>query len=86
LILAGDDREQPALPDDVVIEALEEAADPPTYTDTWYYPFSNGCVIYEFDAHGTGLATIEADVQSALALFDAEAIRSEARDAGYTGR
>jgi hypothetical protein len=86
LILPGDDREQPALPDDVVIEALEEAADPPTYTGAWFYPFSNGCVIYEFDAHGTGLATIEADVQTALALFDAEAIRSEARDAGYTGR
>jgi hypothetical protein len=86
LILPGDDREQLALPDDVVIETLEEATDQPIYTGTWYYPFSNGCVIYEFDAQGTGLATIEANVQSALALFDAEAIRAEARNAGYTLR
>ncbi len=70
----------------MVIETLEAATDQPTYTGSWYYPFSKGCMIYEFDAHGTGVATIEANVQSALTLLDAEAIRSEARDAGYTLR
>ena len=42
---------------------------------SWYYPFRNGCVTYTFDAHGSGVATIEDDVKAALGLYDAEAMR-----------
>ena len=59
---------------------------PATYTGTWYYPFADGCVTYTFDAQGSGVATIEADVKAALGLHDAEAMRKLARDAGYDVR
>jgi len=67
----------------IVIDELEGVTGPASYVGSWYYLFANGCITYTFDAHGSGVDTIEADVQAALGLFDAEAFRQFARDLGY---
>jgi hypothetical protein len=67
----------------IVIDELEGVTAEASYVGSWYYLFSNGCITYTFDAHGSGVSTIESDVQAALGLFDAEAFRQVARDAGF---
>ena len=67
----------------IVIDELEGVTAEASYVGSWYYPFANGCVTYAFDAHGSGVSTIESDVQAALGLFDAEVFRQVARDLGY---
>ncbi len=67
----------------IVIDELEGVTAEASYVGSWYYLFANGCVTYTFDAHGSGVDTIESDVQAALGLYDAEALRQEARDLGF---
>ncbi len=67
----------------IVVDKLEDVTSEASYVGSWYYPFAGGCVTYTFDAHGVGVGTVESDVQAALGLFDAEALRQQARDAGY---
>ncbi len=69
-----------------VIDELEGVTAEASYVGSWYYPFANGCITYTFDAHGSGVDTIESDVQAALGLFDAEAFRQFARDDGFDPR
>jgi hypothetical protein len=69
-----------------VIDELEGVTAEASYVGSWYYPFAGGCVTYTFDAHGSGVSTIESDVQAALGLYDAEAARQEARDGGFDPR
>ena len=83
LVLPGQDQEIAGLEIDDVVEELEGVTGPASYTGSWYYLFNNGCIVYDFDAHGSGVSTIESDVQAALSLFDAEALREVARDLGY---
>jgi hypothetical protein len=83
LLLPDEDDERTGLDIDDVLEELDDVTEPPSYTGSWYYPFTNGCIVYSFDAHGSGVNTIESDVQAALSLFDAEALRQLARDQGY---
>ncbi len=66
-----------------VIDELEGVTSEASYVGSWYYPFAGGCVTYAFDAHGSGVDTIESDVQAALGLFDAETYRQFARDLGF---
>ena len=66
-----------------VVDELEAVTAEASYVGSWYYPFAGGCITYTFVAHGSGVSTIESDVQAALGLFDAEALRQEARDLGF---
>ena len=83
LLLPGSDEELTGLKVDDVGNELEDVTDEASYVGSWYYPFENGCIIYTFDAHGSGVDTIVADVQLALGLFDTEPLRQVARDLGY---
>ena len=83
MILPGDDTERSGVALVDITDALRRITGPATYTGSWYYPFRNGCVTYTFDAHGSGVSTIQADVKGALSLYDAEAMRRQAREAGY---
>ena len=67
----------------IVVDKLEDVTADASYVGSWYYPFAGGCVTYTFDAHGVGVGTVVSDVQAALGLFDAEALRQQARDLGY---
>jgi hypothetical protein len=68
---------------DRAIDAIEDAETLSSYRGNWYYVFNGGCVVYTFDAEGSGVDTIEDDIGLALGLFDADALRQTARDAGY---
>lgn len=68
---------------DQAIDAIEDAETQSSYRGNWYYVFNGGCIVYTFDAEGPGVDTIERDIDLALGLFDAEALRQSARDAGY---
>jgi hypothetical protein len=68
---------------DDALEAIENAESESSYTGTWYYVFDGGCVVYTFNAEGSGVATLDEDIQTALSLYNAEALRESARDAGY---
>jgi hypothetical protein len=68
---------------DHVIEAIEDVETKSSYRGNWYYVFDGGCVVYTFDAEGASVDTIEDDIGLALGLFDAEALRQTARDAGF---
>ena len=68
---------------DDVLDEIEDAVAEQSYRGWWYYPFTGGCVTYQFDAQGDGVASIEEDVQLALGLFPAEAFRQVARELGY---
>jgi hypothetical protein len=68
---------------DDALEAIENAESESSYTGTWYYEFDSGCVVYTFNAEGSGVATLDEDIQTALSLYNAEALRESARDAGY---
>jgi hypothetical protein len=82
LILSGQDIEYEGDLDQVIDE-IEDAETESSYRGKWYYVFEGGCVVYTFDAVGPGVDTIERDVELALGLFDAQALRQSARDAGY---
>lgn len=69
---------------DQAIDAIEDAEPRPSYRGNWYFVFDGGCVVYTFDAEGSGVDTIESDIGLALGLFDANALRQTARDAGFT--
>lgn len=86
LILPGEDTERTGVALVDITDTLRRITGPATYTGSWYYPFRNGCVTYTFDAHGSGVATIQADVKAALGLYDAEAMRRQAREDGYDVR
>lgn len=65
------------------IDAIEDVETKASYQGNWYYVFDGGCVVYTFEAEGPSVDTIEDDIGIALGLFDANALRQTARDAGY---
>jgi len=71
---------------DDAIDAIEDAEAQSSYRGKWYFVFEGGCVVYTFDAEGPGVGTIESDIQAALGLYDAAALRQTARDLGYDVR
>lgn len=83
LLVAGTATEVEVDSLDDALDMIEDAETEPYYTGSWYYVSDGGCVTYTFDAEGPGVATIEDDIGIALSLFDAEALRQIARDAGY---
>lgn len=68
---------------DEAMDTIEAVESESQYSGNWYYVFKGGCVVYTFDAEGSGVASIESDVESALGLYDAEQLRQVARDQGY---
>jgi hypothetical protein len=83
LLLRGTDRELAFDDLDDALDEIEDAESPSSYVGNWYYVFPGGCVVYTFDAKGSGVDTLEQDVTTALSLYDAEELRQVARDAGY---
>jgi len=64
-------------------EEIEERVEKPSYRGSWFYVFEGGCTEYVFEAEGSGVESVAADVQRSLSFVDAEAIKQLARDAGY---
>jgi len=83
LLVRGTDVEIEVDDLDEALEVIEDAESEASYTGNWYHKFNSGCVVYTFNAEGSGVATLDEDIQTALSLYDAEALRESARDAGY---
>jgi hypothetical protein len=83
LLVRGTDVEIEVDDLDEALDVIEDAESEASYTGNWYYKFDGGCVVYTFNAEGSGVATLDEDIQTALSLYDAEALRESARDAGY---
>jgi hypothetical protein len=83
LLVRGTDVEIQVDDLDDALEAIEDAESESSYTGNWYYKFNGGCVVYTFNAEGSGVATLDEDIQTALLLYDAEALREFARRSGY---
>ncbi len=82
LMLSGDALEYEGNLDQVV-DAIEDVETQSSYRGKWYHVFEGGCIVYTFDAEGTGVETIERDIGLALGFYEAEELRQVARDAGY---
>ena len=54
LLVAGTTTEVTVDDLDDAIDAIEDAETESSYTGNWYYVFDGGCVVYTFDASGTG--------------------------------
>ncbi|NNC93751.1 MAG: hypothetical protein HKN80_14810 [Acidimicrobiia bacterium] len=70
---------------DDLFDRLEDLLPEPSFVGTWYRVFQGGCITYEFDAEGTGVDRLAGDVEDALGLFPAEAVRQAMRSAGMLG-
>lgn len=68
---------------DQMIDAIDDIESQSSYRGTWYFVFDGGCIVYSFDAEGSGVETLEDDIALALGFSDANALRQLARDAGY---
>ena len=69
---------------DQVIDAIDDVETQSSYRGKWYFVFDGGCVVYTFDAEGSGVETLEDDIDLTLGFSDANAFRKLARDAGYS--
>lgn len=83
LLLPGRAEEIDDVTYEEALDHLEDAATPASYRGQWFYPFENGCAVYTFTASGSGVATLEEDIQDAIGLLDAEALRDQFADSGY---
>jgi len=66
-----------------VIDAIDEVETQSSYRGKWSFVFDGGCIVYTFDAQGSGVETLESDIALALGFSDANVLRELARDAGY---
>lgn len=83
LLLSGSVDEIEVSDLDSALDRIEDVETESSYVGSWYYMFEGGCVIYTFDAQGSGTATLDRDIQVALSLFNAEELRQLGRDAGF---
>jgi len=83
VLIRGTENEVEAESLEDALDMIEDVESDPYYLGSWFQVFEGGCVVYSFDAEGPGVDTIEEDIGFGLSLFDAEAFRQIARDAGY---
>lgn len=62
---------------------IERQLDEPQYRATWYYRFDGGCVTYEIDARGPGVASVSSDIENALGLYPLAPAREWADQHGF---
>jgi hypothetical protein len=69
-----------------VEKALDEIADDlgsPVYRAEWFHIFEGGCIVYRFEAKGSGSESIASNVRDALGFYPLGELRDAARRAGY---
>ena len=68
---------------DEALEEMEEVLGTPRFRATWFHEFAGGCIVYRFDATGSGAQTVADDVAEALGFFPLAEFRRSAREAGF---
>jgi hypothetical protein len=85
LQMPDDARSQRGLEINDLLDRLEDRLPGPKLAGSWYQIFPGGCITYEFDAAGPGVDRLEDDVEEALGLFPAGAVRRAMREVGVLG-
>jgi hypothetical protein len=65
------------------LDLMEDQLEDVTYEGSWYFTFTGGCIIYEFDASGPVAETIAEDTEAALGFYPLFELRRLARRLGY---
>ena len=68
---------------DDAFETIADDLEEPRYDATWFYTFAGGCVRYEFDARGAGIASIDDEVADSLGMLDVDIYRALLELQGY---
>jgi hypothetical protein len=66
-----------------VLAELGQRARPPHYAATWWDIAEGSCAVYDIDATGAQVLTLEEDVARAIGSFPLDAVRRELADLGY---
>lgn len=65
-----------------LLEEIAEGVDAPTYDATWWHLFPGGCVVFEFDARGSGAEVIAQRIQTAVGFYPLDDLRQYAAESG----
>ncbi len=82
LLIPGEEPES-GLTIDQAVEEIEERVEDAHYDATWYFVFEGGCIVWDFDAEGEMVASVERDMFDAVGFFDLTEIRRTAAEMGY---
>jgi hypothetical protein len=66
-----------------LLAELGERAPPPHYAATWWDVAPGSCTIFEFDARGSGLASLAEDTERAVGRFALDDVRRGLEELGY---
>jgi hypothetical protein len=66
-----------------LLAVLGERAPPPSYAATWWELTSGSCVVYDVDARGAGVASLEDDTRRAVGTFALDDVRRGLAELGY---
>ncbi len=82
LIIPGEESED-ELTLDQALDEIEEAVGEPTYHADWFFVFEGGCIVWDFDAEGEMVATVDDDTRRAVGFYDLAGLRREMAELGY---
>ena len=64
------------------LDDIEADLGPPAYRAEWFHTFTGGCIVYRFDARGSGAEAIAREVRDALGFYPLVELRESARASG----
>jgi hypothetical protein len=65
------------------LDEIEDDLDRPAYRAEWFHTFEGGCIVYRFDAEGSGSSLIDVEISDAIGFYPLGELRQAARDAGF---
>ena len=66
-----------------VIHEIEDRVAEPTYQADWYFLFEGGCIVWDFDAEGEMVATVDDAARRVLGFYDLAGLRRVMAEQGY---
>jgi len=82
LIFPGEESEE-GLTLSRVIHEIEDRVAEPTYQADWYFLFEGGCIVWDFDAEGEMVATVDDAARRVLGFYDLAGLRRVMAEQGY---
>jgi hypothetical protein len=82
LIIPGAESED-ELTLDQTVDEIEDVVGTPSYDADWFFLFEGGCIVWDFDAEGEMVATVDDDARRAIGFYDLAALRREMAEQGY---
>jgi len=66
-----------------VIDEIEDWVAEPVYRADWYFVFDGGCIVWDFDAEGEMVATVDDAARRAVGFYDLAGLRQQMTEQGY---